>query len=280
MHQFSARILPSRIHVLRLLSLGLLALSTTVVGCAASARIPRVAAPDQPTLRVMTYNINFGGRGDPQALAAVRSGDADVVFLQETTPAWEHAFKRMFSKTFPHQRWLHVRGGAGGMAVLSKWPFALEAIPAGPGWFEAIRAEVTTPIGPVEVLSVHLRPPVSDSGSFISGHFTTPKVRKAELQHHARRLKGDAPLIVVGDFNEDDDGTGVVWMRTAKGLQNALMQFDPDAETWRWPTWAMELTDTFDHILYDARLTCLNARVIDAGRSDHLPVVAEFVAAE
>lgn len=277
MHRLSAR-LPSILVTSTLLTLALIAAGLS--GCAASARIPQVAPPGQATLRIMTYNINFGGRGDPQALAAVRSGDADVVFLQETTPAWEHAFKRTFSREFPHQRWLHVRGGAGGMAVLSKWPFALEAIPAGPGWFDALRAEVTTPIGPVEVLSVHLRPPVSDSGSFIAGHFTTPKVRKGELRHHARHLKGDAPLIVLGDFNEDGDGSGVVWMRKAKGLSNALMQFEPDAETWRWPTWAMELTDTFDHILYDARLVCLNARVIDAGRSDHLPVVAEFLRAD
>lgn len=249
-------------------------------GCAAAARVPQAAPPGQPTLRVMTYNINFGGRGDPQALAAVRSGDADVVFLQETTPTWERAFRRGFSAQYPHQRWLHVRGGAGGMAVLSKHPFALKAIPAGPGWFDALSAEVATPIGPIEVLAVHLRPPVSDGGSFISGHFTTPAIRKGELQHHARHLTGAAPLIVVGDFNEDDDGSGVAWIRKAKGLTNALMAFDPDAETWRWPTWAMDLSDTFDHILYDRRLTCLNARVIQAGRSDHLPVVAEFVMAD
>ena len=246
---------PLHLTPLHLVQIVLTALCT--LGCAAAARSPQVAPADQPTLRIMTYNINFGGRGDPQALAAVRAGDPDVVFLQETTPAWERAFKRAFSTDYPHQRWLHVRGGAGGMAVMSRWPLALEPITAGPGWFDALRAEV------------------EDDGILVS----TISVREAELRHHAVRLKGDAPLIVLGDFNEDDAGRGVTWLSKARGLSNALMQFDPDAETWRWPTWAMELTDTFDHVLYDARLTCLNARVIDAGRSDHRPVVAEFMPA-
>lgn len=32
-----------------------------------------------------------------------------------------------------------------------------------------------------------------------------------------------------------------------------------------------------DHIVYDPRLEALSARVLGAGRSDHLPVVATFV---
>lgn len=33
-------------------------------------------------------------------------------------------------------------------------------------------------------------------------------------------------------------------------------------------------TDTFDHILYDTRLSCSAARVLQRGRSDHYPVEA------
>lgn len=246
-----------------------------LVACA-SAQPPREPAPDQAAFTVMTWNVNFGLRGDPISHALVAESGADVVVLQETTPAWEADLQAVRGE-YPHQTWFHVRGGAGGMAVLSRTPFEVEPVPAGPGWFEALRIEATTPVGPVEILGVHLRPPVSDSGSFISGHFSTPIVRTTELQHHARFLKGHAPLLVVGDFNEDEDGAAIAWISGARALSNALMAFAPGADTWRWPTRLWTFEETLDHILFDARLDCLNAKVVRAGRSDHFPVLATFV---
>jgi endonuclease/exonuclease/phosphatase family metal-dependent hydrolase len=227
----------------------------------------------------MTFNVNFGLGGDPSTVDALLAGEADVIFLQETTPAWERGLRTRLNGTHPHQRWWHVRGGAGGMAVLSRWPFESTPIPSGPGWFDALRIQAESPLGPLEVLAVHLRPPVSDSGSFVSGYFSTPAIRHAEILHHTAHLRGQAPLLVVGDFNEDEDGRAVEALSDTYGLRNALMLFAPGADTWRWSTWAGEINSTLDHILFDARLTCLDAEVIEAGRSDHLPVVATFVRA-
>lgn len=250
-------------------------LALICLGCAA-AQPPREPAPDQAAVRVMTWNVNFGLRGDPAAIRLVEQSGADVVMLQETTPAWESAFAALRAR-YPHQRWLHVRGGAGGMAVLSRWAFESEPVPAGPGWFNALRVDLQTPIGPIEALAVHLRPPVSDGGSFVSGHFSTPRIRTAELRHHTLQLDADAPLLVLGDFNEDEDGQAVEWISATHDLSNALMRFAPGADTWRWPTALWTFEETLDHILYDRRLDCLKAEVIPQGRSDHFPVVATFV---
>lgn len=253
----------------------LLFIALLCLSCA-SAQVPREPAPNQPAVTVMTWNVNFGLRGDALSLAVITEAQADVIVLQETTPAWERSLAPL-KERYPHQRWFHVRGGAGGMAVLSRLPLVSEPVPAGPGWFDALRIELESPIGPLEALVVHLRPPVSDGGSFISGHFSTPKIRTAELMHHAAHLQGDAPLIVLGDFNEDEDGASIGWISKDKGLSNALMRFAPGAHTWRWPTRLLTLEDTLDHVLYDGRLECLSAKVIREGRSDHFPVVATFV---
>ncbi|MBA2540278.1 MAG: endonuclease/exonuclease/phosphatase family protein, partial [Deltaproteobacteria bacterium] len=52
----------------------------------ASAPQPIVVKPDPraTTLRVMTYNVNFGLRGDRSGIDAVRKVSPDLVLLQET----------------------------------------------------------------------------------------------------------------------------------------------------------------------------------------------------
>ncbi|MCC6748546.1 MAG: endonuclease/exonuclease/phosphatase family protein [Deltaproteobacteria bacterium] len=254
--------------------LGVLALG---MGCGTGSprREPRVPRPGLPTLTVMTYNVNFGLAGDPAALEAIAGTHADVVFLQETTPAWEAALRQRLSRRFPEQRYRHS-AGAGGLAVLSRHPIRHDRyIPSPLGWFPAWRVVLETPVGPLQVLQLHLRPPVSDGGSWVSGYFTTRDFRARELRHFASYLAPELPTLAVGDFNEGHDGRAVRALR-GTGLQSALAEFAPSATTWHWPTALGELRFTLDHILYSRDLDALDARVLSAGRSDHYPVVAVF----
>lgn len=58
---------------------------------------------------------------------------------------------------------------------------------------------------------------------------------------------------------------------------SALPRFKVGANTWRWPVGSLTVRQRLDHIVYDpAQVTCLGARVLKLGRSDHLPVVARF----
>jgi endonuclease/exonuclease/phosphatase (EEP) superfamily protein YafD len=232
--------------------------------------------PSGAALRVITYNVNFGLAGDPATLRAITHEPADVVFLQETTPAWERVIRRGLSDRFPHMAFRHS-GGAGGLAVLSRLPFdKLDYIASPGGWFPAWRVIVRSPLGRVQVLQLHLRPPVSDGGSVVSGYFTTPKFRRMEIEHFSRVLDARLPTLVVGDFNEDPDGRAIRFLR-GRGLRSVLPEYQPGATTWRWNTsLGVQLTHTLDHIVYGPRLQPLEARVIRAGRSDHLPVLAIF----
>ena len=133
-----------------------------------------------------------------------------------------------------------------------------------------------SPLGPVQALNVHLHPPVSDSGSFVSGYFSTKSVREAEIESYWSELDDALPTIVAGDFNEGKGGKAISFLR-ANGLESALPEFAPSADTWRWQTSVGEVSSTLDHVVYDPRLEPVDARVLDLGRSDHLPVVVTFV---
>jgi endonuclease/exonuclease/phosphatase (EEP) superfamily protein YafD len=248
-----------------------------VLACAQSARTPAEPLVDQPALRVMSYNVNYGVAGDRPTLDAIRRGQADIVFLQETNVAWERQLREL-EDVYPHMIFHHAQG-AGGYAFLSKFPFEHRSIEAHPeSWFPAGYAVFETPIGKVQGLNVHLRPPFSDGGSIVAGYFTTPATRQAEIEHFTKDVAADMPLIVAGDFNEDASG-GAVRLLEARGLASAVEAFRPGADTWRWNTSVGTISSQLDHVLHSPELQPLNADVRDQGNSDHLPVVATFVAA-
>jgi endonuclease/exonuclease/phosphatase family metal-dependent hydrolase len=227
----------------------------------------------------MTYNVNFGIPGDAPTMDALAAGDADLVVLQEINHAWELALRARFAARYPVIE-LHPRGGAGGVGFLSRLPVRASALlkAEGDGWFPALAAVVQAPFGPLQVLVVHLRPPVSDGGSYVTGHFIAPAVHEREITRFLAALEPDVPTLVAGDFNEEEDGRALTVL-ARRGFRSALPEFAPERRTWRWSTGVGTLERRFDHLVYDARLVPLSADVIEAGRSDHLPVVGVFARA-
>ncbi len=243
---------------------------------ARSSAEPLVAATSStPRLRVMTFNVNFGVADRQSNIEAIADSGADLVLLQETTEASEDRFVDALSEIYPHVLF-KACCNAGGLGILSKHPIAWDVyLEPEVGWFPAWLVEVDTPIGRVQALDVHLRPPVSDSGSWLSGQFTTRKIRAQEIEAFTEALDPDLPTIVAGDFNEGEDGRAVQFLAD-KGMRSALPQVDPKAVTWHWPLKLGELTSMLDHIVYDARFVLLRAEVLERGDSDHYPVVAEL----
>jgi len=260
----------------RLLGSALLLALALACGDGTPVRAARAPDPGEPHLRILSWNVNYGLAGDPAAVAAIRNAAADVVFLQETTPAWERALRPALSASYPYMAF-REGPGAGGLAVLSRWPFTeADWLPAVHGWFPAWRLRLETPLGPVQALVVHLRPPIGEDGGLLSGYLETPAVREAELRDFAAALEPDLPTLVVGDFNEGPGGRAVGLLRE-RGFRSALAAFDPETPTWRWQTSLGTVRATLDHVFHDDRLAPLSAAVLDAGRSDHLPILGVFV---
>src|SRR6185503_16148858 len=83
----------------------------------------RAGAADRSAgLLVMSYNLNFGAAGDAGTVELIRTGDADVVFLQETNDAWERAIRGRLSDVYPHIAFRHASRRAGGLGFLSRYP--------------------------------------------------------------------------------------------------------------------------------------------------------------
>lgn len=249
----------------------------------ACARTPVAERPrpttNLPIFRLLTYNVNFGIPGDRETLAAIHDAAADLAVLQETNAAWEQTLRAQLAWEFPYMAYKH-RGGAGGIAILARQtPVEVEFLPptAKGGWFPATRVIVNAPFGHMQILGVHLRPSVSDSGSWIGGHFSTPQIRVAEMESFYARIARDLPTVIAGDFNEEEDGDVAVFLQK-HGFSSALARFAPGQFTWRWPTLVGELHKQLDHVFYAEGLDVLSAEVRSAGRSDHLPVVAVLTA--
>lgn len=256
-----------------------LAFGALAVGCGGPARSAAEPAPGQRSLSVLTYNVNFGLAGDPAGIAAIREAKADLVLLQETTPDWQRAIEAELAGTYSTRKYL-TAPAAGGLAVLSRFEVLEDETipPPERGWFAAWRLTLRTDLGVVQCLNVHLRPQISDSGSVVSGVFTTGKVRRAEIDKYFAHLDPGLPTLIAGDFNEGQGGSAIAFLEQ-RGFKSALGELSSDTDTWRWNTSLGTVRTELDHIVHDRRLEPLSVRVIARGRSDHLPVVGRFVLA-
>ena len=221
----------------------------------------------------MTYNVDYANPDRAASLDAIEAVDADVVLLQEITGAWKRALLERFEARYPHRAVRLDQRPAGGIAVLSKVPLRSETLLATPppGWFPAQRLVLDAAFGPIQILNVHLRP--AWDGDWLRGFLTTPPLRREEIEIHWSHV-ADLPTIVAGDFNEDPTGLAVQFLE-GKGLARAVTS---GPKTWRFEHTVNGETSELlkmdiDHVMAAEPLTCRDAHVIDAGRSDHRPVV-------
>jgi endonuclease/exonuclease/phosphatase family metal-dependent hydrolase len=251
----------------------LLSLFVCAVGCR-SVRQPET--PKGPHFTLLTYNINFGMPRADLAVRAIQDSKAEIVCLQETTPEWETLLRSSLAAEYPFMHFRHpTQRAAGGSAFLAKWRSTEVAyVPSNSGWFDAWIRLFQTPAGQVQVLNVHLRPPVSDRGSFgASGYLGTGDDRLDEMERFFARLRPNVPTIVAGDFNDHVKSPVMDWLAD-KHFANALPQFDSSTATWRWRYGPVTLRRRMDHIVYSPELHCYNSAVLPAGASDHFPVLA------
>jgi len=242
----------------------------------------------------MSYNVNFGflyeaqeSEGANSVANAIRKNSCDVVFLQETNENYEQFFSDKLSDIYPYQLFRHSQNWcAGGMGLLSKLPFQeLHWIPAKSQWFHGWIVEVETPLGTIQFLNTHLRPPIQAGNSMIPSPFafySSKDERKDDLQTWFPYLDIQKKIIILGDFNESHRGLfygkAIGWLESPEmGFRDAIDEWDSSI-TWEWPLpMNMKLSANFDHIFYrKSELHCLSASVKREGASDHFPVVAEF----
>ncbi len=250
-------------------------LSLPALGLASSwSSVPaeRATVAIEPALTVKTFNVNYGLAGDPSTTEAIGAGAPDVVLLQETTPDWERVVRERYGGAYPHIAFIESPG-AGGQGVLSRDPvLSMEVLPSPIGWFPAWLLVVDSAVGPVQVLSLHLKPPYAERGGFLVGAFTTGDERLAELDVYLSFLDPELPTVVLGDFNERRGPS--LSLLEQQGFADALPAGE---DTWRWTVLGVTLRSALDHLFHSPDLIPVRVEVQQLGRSDHLPVLAGFV---
>ena len=230
--------------------------------------------------------------------------NADVVCLQETHEGWEELLMRnkdiqkMYRyKWFNHP---HEKFGGSGAGFLSKFPILKTRV---------LKCEQEGSMAPalmcnvavcddfrVRIVNVHLRPSISSDvpsheeqqsfwnrtvfvmksvGAYLS---TAASVRLAEVKEYmkiVRNCKRSLPLLVLGDFNENENGSALTWLLGDAGLKRAPIK----EVTWRWKLWIGSKSDRFDHILFSSSLICVSSSLVEDTKydgSDHYGIFGRF----
>lgn len=230
--------------------------------------------PAAGRVSVLSYNVNYGVAGAAELERIVREADADLVLLQETNQETERALAELARERYREARYHHpVKLLPEGLAVLSKLPIEEdELIPSAVDWFPANRLVLRASWGRFEAVNTHLRPAISDSGSWVVGYFSTGHYRASEMKRVVARLDSELPTFFAGDFNESDDGDAISLLRE-RGFSPAIATSSPSTTTWRWVGGSVPLELRLDDVVAeDAGFKVVSAEVLRAGMSDHFPV--------
>ncbi len=247
----------------------------TLAACVeAPALRPRQPTPGVPHVTVTTYNVDLKMAGDAATVEAVGATGADIVALQEVNEDWRRVLRDRYANEYPYMAF--EGEGSGGLGLLSRYRFDdLGVLEGLNGWHPAWHVQVDAPVGPLQLLLVHLRPTVSRREGYVSSYFEADGAREREIEAFSASCSDEIPTLVLGDFNTSS-GAAVRALEDL-GFRSVLPLYRPGQETWRYDrSLAGQAIDTLDHIFFDDALSPLNAYVDYVGNSDHLPVTALF----
>ena len=271
---------PSRTSgVLPLVRLLVVTVVAWALGCVEPPElVPRDPTPGVPYVSVTTFNVDYSEWDDPETIAAVGDSNADILTLQEVGADWQDTLRDTYAEAYPSMAF--AGSGSGGLAILSKFPFEDRGVHPGlDGWHPAWHVVVASPVGPLQLLMVHLRPTVSRREGYTTSYFESGSARAQEIRQFTQSCNDGLVTLVMGDFNEAS-GRATSYLRQ-RGFRSVLPLYRPGQETWRYDKSLLgQAVDTLDHVFFPGTLAPLNAYATYVGNSDHLPVTALFELAD
>lgn len=223
--------------------------------------------PSASWVRLVTANIYAGNPSVDELVAELAATDADVVLLQELTPALLDAIEGTgLTQQYPHQV-LDPRDGAHGSGILSRLPMTEGRSFPVAGW-PMTTALLTVDAVELRVVNVHVAAPLSG---------TNVPTWEGQLDQlaAASRLGGDRVLLA-GDFNATlqheplrgilDAGYREAFNEAGRGLGAT------------WPTdRLLPPLIRIDHVFVGPGLGVAHIELGDGPGSDHRPVIVDLV---
>lgn len=262
-------------------ALGLAVLAALAeAGCAAAGAPARRALPEAggtDTIRILAYNIHHAegmdGALDLARIAAlIRQVDPDVATIQEVDSVTTRTGRidqaaelgRLTGMQPAFGRFMPYRGGAYGMAVLTRWPV------------ERVR-NLRLPDGeePRTALSVIVRTPRAQRRLRVVGiHlYATETERLAQALRLDEALRDEEiPTILAGDFNSTPGS------RVMRKLAGSWHIVDKGADHLTFPSYGPEREIDYVLLRPDTSFEVLRHRLRDEPvASDHRPLVIDLV---
>lgn len=248
-------------HALAVATVATLALAAVVLPRTLPGRKGEIG----PRLRVLTVNVTFGSVPVDEVVDLVRERRVDVLSVQELTPEFDARLRRAgIGKLLPHDV-VRPEDGATGTGIYARLELREGEHPTG-GPFAQTTARLAWHY-PVEIVSVHPPPPVSEQ------HVESWHETFAGLMPRDRR-----PRILAGDFNATLDHHAMRKLMEEAELTDAA-ETTGDGLTATWPAdRALRPGIVIDHVLATGGFRAARTDVIELERGDHRAVFAELVA--
>ncbi|WP_433167395.1 endonuclease/exonuclease/phosphatase family protein [Kribbella sp. CA-247076] len=212
-------------------------------------------------LRVLSHNVDAANPDPRKTAEDLLAADADVMALEEITPADMKIYKAAFAEEYPYEVSRET------VALWSRYPVAeTKSVDVGFTWTRALRAEVRTPEGDVAVYVAHLASVRIGTSGFTSDQ-RNDTIKALGRQIADEKLSG---VVVLGDFNGTANDRSLApltaGLRSAQGAAGHGFGFT-------WP--AKFPMARIDHIMVRG-VVPTKAWVMSPTGSDHRPVVAEL----
>jgi endonuclease/exonuclease/phosphatase family metal-dependent hydrolase len=261
----------------------LAAAGLTWAGRVSSAARPDAAAAGGGALDVVSYNVLFRG-GSPRAtLAVLRAEHADVLCLQEVTPAWRARLDAALGAEYPHST-ARPHAGTHGLAIYSRFPIdAVADLDDDAGRAIARCVRVRGRPAALIVCDVHLASPAAlfrEPLALVSG-FEANAARRLRQWRALRalvreRYPGIRHLVVAGDLNTLPEDP--LYEEARRDLVDAWAEAGsgPAATFPAGVPFPPRPVVRLDYVLASPSLAAREARVVAGGGSDHRAVRARL----
>lgn len=238
-----------------------------VVWTVPEVRAATPAPPGQaPRLRVFSANLLYRNTRIAELAEEIRASGADLVLLQEYDRANREAIESSGALAAYPYRSEHREDSPFGALIASRAPL-LDASVIDIGGIEMPRAVLATAIGPVEVVCVHTKRPVTaaEHDGWVAEHEALAVLVRSRVH----------PLVLAGDFNattahrpfRDLLDAGIVDAHRARG--------DGLSNSWPRDRHYPPLV-RIDHVLATAEIAVAAVHNGTGRGSDHIPVRAEL----
>lgn len=267
----------------------LIAIIILLYGCATN--LPQhqcVHGKPRNCIRFATYNVYWenstSDKHNPNSIIyIINEINPDIIVLQETHSFSEKHLEKCFKASHPYQLFCDQKTSKSenGLGILSKYPIVQNIyFPPKYGWFPGWLYVIKTPNGYLQVLNVHLNPPlVSDDniGLLCEGLWLTPKFRLQEISYYCKHLNPHIPTIIAGDFNESDNGIACNFLRNCRYIDIISKKISNWIITWHYKFACFTLTGRYDRIYTTRDIRTISCQILPKGYSDHYPIVVDVL---